>query len=328
MHRIPSLLRRLLPALALCATALAPGLAQAAYPEQPIKMIVSYAPGGGSDVIARLVAQYMAKYLGNNASIVVVNRPGAGGGIGFAELGRAPADGYTIGMINTPNVLTIPIERKSAFHWQDYDLLGNVVDDPDNFSVRTDSQFQTLKDLVAFAKAHPGEVTYGTTGIGSDDHISALMLEKATGIKMTHVPFKGASEVLNGVMSKQITLAVMNIGEALAAVKGGNALRQLGQMSTARTNVGPNVPTFREQGYNIIMASLRGFAAPKGLPAPVRDQLVDALKKTAADPEFQAKAGSYFAPMRYLEPRAYAAELKETEAGFKELWQVMPWGEK
>ena len=328
MRRIPSLLRRLLPALALCAAAVVPGIAQAAYPEQPIKLIVAYAPGGGSDMIARRAAQYMTKYLGNNASIVVVNRPGAGGGIGFAELAHAPADGYTIGMINTPNVLTIPIQRKSAFGWQDYDLLGNVVDDPDNFSVRTDSPFKSLQDLVAYAKAHPGEVTYGTTGIGSDDHLSALMLEKATGIKMTHVPFKGASEVLNGLVSKQNTLAVMNIGEALAAVKGGNALRQLGQMSSARTNVAPGVPTFREQGFDIIMASLRGFAAPKGLPAPVREQLVGALKKTAADPEFQAKAASYFAPIRYLEPHAYAAELKETEANFKQLWQVMPWGDK
>jgi len=328
MLRIPSFLNRFLLAFALCAAAAAPGISHAAYPEQPIKMIVSYAPGGGSDVIARLVAQYMAKYLGNNASVVVVNRPGAGGGIGFAELARAQADGYMIGMINTPNVLTIPIERKSAFHWQDYDLLGNVVDDPDNFSVRTDSQFNTLKELVAYAKAHPREVTYGTTGIGSDDHLAALTLEKATGIKMTHVPFKGASEVLNAVVGKQITLAVMNIGEALAAVKGGSQLRQLGQMSAARSTVAPAVPTFREQGYDIIMASLRGFAAPKGLPAPVRDQLVAALKKTAADPEFQTKAASYFAPLRYLEPQAYAAELKDTEAGFKQLWQVMPWGEK
>ncbi|NML47152.1 tripartite tricarboxylate transporter substrate binding protein [Ramlibacter sp. G-1-2-2] len=323
-----TVLRRFLPALMLSAVAAAPGMALAAYPEQPIKMIVSYAPGGGSDMIARLTAQYMAKYLGNNANIVVVNHAGAGGGIGFAELARAPADGYTIGMINTPNVLTIPIERKSAFKWQDYDLLGNVVDDPDNISVRTDSQIKTLQDLVTYAKAHPGEVTYGTTGIGSDDHLAALKLEKATGIKMTHVPFKGASEVLNAVVSKQVTLAIMNIGEALAAVKGGSQLRQLGQMSAVRTNVAPNVPTFREQGFDIIMASLRGFAAPKGLPAPVREQLVEALKKTAADPEFQARASAYFAPMRYLEPQAYAEELKETEAGFRQLWQVMPWGEK
>ncbi|MES2185964.1 MAG: tripartite tricarboxylate transporter substrate binding protein [Pseudomonadota bacterium] len=328
MQRILALLRRAMPALVLSAAAVVPGMARAAYPEQPIKMIVSYAPGGGSDVIARLTAQYMTRYLPNNPSIVVVNRPGAGGGIGFAELARAPADGYTIGMINTPNVLTIPIERKSNFHWQDYDLLGNVVDDPDNFSVRADSQFSTLKDLVAYAKAHPGELTYGTTGIGSDDHLAALLLEKAAGIKMTHVPFKGASEVLNALVGKQITVAAMNIGEALAAVNGGNKIRQLGQMSAARTNVAPGVPTFREQGFDIIMASLRGFAAPKGLPAPVHDQLVAALKKTAADPEFQAKAAAYFAPMRYLEPGAYAAELKDTEVAFRQLWQVMPWGDK
>ena len=328
MKLIPSLLRRVLPALALCTAAIAPGIAQAAYPEQPIKMVIAYGAGGGTDIIARLMAQYMTKYLGAGASIVVVNRPGAGGAIGFAELARAPADGYTIGFINTPNVLTIPIERKSTFTWQDFDLLGNIVDDPGNFSVHADSPFKTLKDLVTYAKAHPGEVTYGTTGIGSDDHISALMLERAAGIKMTHVPFKGAAEVHNGVVGKQITVAAMNIGEALQYAKGGSNIRQLGQMSNARTSLAPNVPTFREQGYDIVMASLRGMAAPKGLPPAVREQLVTAVQKATADPEFQAKALAFFAPVRYLAPAAYAAELKDTEAGFKQLWQVMPWGEK
>jgi tripartite-type tricarboxylate transporter receptor subunit TctC len=181
---------------------------------------------------------------------------------------------------------------------------------------------------VAYAKANPGAVTYGTTGIGSDDHLSALMLERAAGIKMTHVPFKGAAEVHNAVVSKQITVAAMNIGEALQYAKGGSAIRQLGQMSVARTTLAPNVPTFREQGYDIIMASLRGIAAPKGLPPAVRDQLVAAVQKAAADPEFQAKAAGFFAPLRYLPPAPYAAELKEGEASFKQLWQAMPWGEK
>jgi tripartite-type tricarboxylate transporter receptor subunit TctC len=328
MQALSSLLRRLLPALALSVAVAAPALAQTAYPAQPVKMVVAYGAGGGTDIIARLMAQYMAKYLGNNASVVVVNRPGAGGAIGFAELAKAPADGYTIGFINTPNVLTIPIERKSAFHWQDFDLLGNAVDDPGNFSVHADSPHKTLKDLVAYAKAHPGEVTYGTTGIGSDDHISALMLERAAGIKMTHVPFKGAAEVHNGVLSKQITVAAMNIGEALQYAKGGSTIRQLGQMSIARTTLAPNVPTFREQGYDIVMASLRGIAAPKGLPPAVREQLVAAVQKAAADPEFQAKAAGFFAPLRYLPPPAYATELRDAEAGFKQLWTVLPWGEK
>ncbi len=329
MQRFPSLLRRLLPALGLCAAAaIAPSLARAAYPEQTIKMVVAYGAGGGTDIIARLMAQYISKHLGNNASVVVFNRPGAGGAIGFAELARAPADGYTIGFINTPNVLTIPIERKSNFHWQDFDLLGNAVDDPGNFSVYMDSPYKNLKELVAYAKANPGAVTYGTTGIGSDDHISALMLERAAGIKMTHVPFKGAAEVHNAVVSKQITVAAMNIGEALQYAKGGSAIRQLGQMSTTRTTLAPHVATFREQGYDIVMASLRGIAAPKGLPSEVRERLVIAVQKAADDPEFQAKAAGFFAPLRYLPPAAYAAELKDAEIGFKQLWQVMPWGEK
>lgn len=329
MQRFPSFLRRLVPALLLsAAAAVATGPAHAAYPEAPIKMIVAYGAGGGTDIIARVMAPYIAKYLGNNASVVVMNRAGAGGGIGFGEIANAAPDGYTIGFINTPNVLTIPIERKSNFHWQNFDLLGNVIDDPGNFSVHAESPIKNLADLVAYAKANPGAVTYGTTGIGSDDHLAALMFERAAGVKLTHVPFKGAAEVHNAIASRQIMMAAMNIGEALQYAKGGTPLRQLGQMSTNRTTLAPNVPTFKEQGYDIVMASLRGIAAPKGLPAPVREQLVNAIQKAAADPEFQAKSASYFAPLRYLPPARYDAELKEAEAGFKQLWNQMPWGDK
>lgn len=327
MQGIP-FVRRLLPALALCLAAMVPGLARATYPEQPIKMVVAYAAGGGTDIIARLMAQYMQKHLGASASIVVINRPGAGGAIGFTELATAKPDGYTIGFINTPNVLTIPIERKSNFHWSQYDLLGNIVDDPGNFSVHADSPIRNLADLAAHARANPGAVTYGTTGIGSDDHLAALMFERAAGVKLTHVPFKGAAEVHNAIASRQIFMAAMNIGEALQYQKGGTPLRHLGQMSEKRSSLAPQVPTFNEQGFKVIMASLRGIAAPKGLPPAVREQLVSAVNKAVTDPEFQAKAVGYFAPLRYLAPEAYAAELREDEAGFKQLWQVMPWTDK
>jgi tripartite-type tricarboxylate transporter receptor subunit TctC len=328
MHPLPSLLRQLLPTLAFCTAAVAPGLASAAYPEAPIKLIVAYAAGGGTDITARLLAQYTQKHLGGNASIVVINRPGAGGGIGFTELTNAQPDGYTIGFINTPNVLTIPIERKSGFHWQNFDLLGNIVDDPGNFSVHADTPIKNLAELVAYAKANPGKVTYGTTGIGSDDHLAALMFERAAGVKLTHIPFKGAAEVHNALASKQILLAAMNIGEALQYQKGGTPMRHLGQMSEKRSTLAPNLPTFREQGFDVIMASLRGVAAPKNLPPAIREQLVTAVQKAVNDPEFQQKAAGYFAPIRYLPPAAYATELKNDEAEFRKLWQVMPWTDK
>lgn len=327
MLRTSSVLRRLLPALALTIAAAAPAVAQT-YPAQPIKMIVAYGAGGGTDIIARLLAQHMQKHLGANASVVVMNRPGAGGGIGFAEIANAQPDGYTIGFVNTPNVLSIPIERKVNYHWTGFDLLGNVVDDPGNFSVHADTPIKSLAELAAYAKANPGKVTYGTTGIGSDDHLAAMMFERAAGVKLTHVPFKGAAEVHNAIASKQIMMASMNIGEALQYQKGGTPLRHLGTMSDKRTNLAPTVPTFREQGFNIVSASLRGVAAPKGLPPAVREQLVGAIQKAVADPEFQAKAAGYFAPLRYLAPAAHAAELKDTEAELKQLWQEMPWGDK
>ena len=200
------------------------GAARADYPEKPIMMIVAYAPGGSTDLTARILATYMEKYLGGGAKIAVVNRPGAGGEIGFTALSEGTPDGYTIGFINTPNVLSIPLERTTKFSWKQYDLLGNLLDDPGGFSVHADSEIKSLPDLVAFAKAKPGAVTYGTTGVGSDDHLAAMMFERLTGVKMTHVPFGGASAVRNALAGKHIVLASMNIGEAKQYVAGAAAI--------------------------------------------------------------------------------------------------------
>ncbi len=314
-------------ALAALATVVATG-AGAAWPDKPIKMIVAYAPGGGTDIVARAIAPFIEKYLGEGARIVMDNRPGAGGAVGFAALAAAPADGYTIGFINTPNVLTIPIERKTPFTWESFDLLGNVVDDPGNFSVHASSPIKNLKDLAAYAKSKPGQVTVGTTGVGSDDHLAMLLFERIAGVKMNHIPFKGASEVRTGLISQQIDVAAINVGEALQAIKGGGAIRNLGQMSPARTNLSPELATFKEQGYDIELSSLRGIAAPRGLPADVRERLAKAVEKATADPEFQKQAVQYFAPLRYLSPPAYASVMKDADAGFRSLWKEMPWSDK
>ena len=302
--------------------------AYAAYPDKPITMIVSYAPGGGTDLTARAIAPYIEKYLGNNARIIILNKSGAGGAIGFAQLAASPADGYTIGMINTPNVLTIPIERKSDFHWQRYDLLGNLVDDPDGFSVHNDDPIKNLKDLAAYAKAHPGDVTVGTTGAGSDDHLAMLQFERAADVKLNHIPFKGAADVRTALAGKQIKVAAINIGESMQAIKGGTPMRNLGSMSATRSSMAPDLPTFKEQGYDIELASLRGLAAPKGLPPDVRDALVKAVAQATNDPEFKSKAASIYAPLRFLPPDQYANELKKTEAEFNALWKVIPWTDK
>jgi len=305
-----------------------PLAAAAAYPERPINLVVAYSPGGGTDLIARAIAPYIEKYLGNNARFVIQNKPGAGGEIGFAALANAPADGYTIGFVNTPNVITIPIERKAQYTVDRFELLGNIVDDPGNFSVHNDSPVRTLKDLADLAKRKPGEVTVGTTGVGSDDHLAMLLFEKIAGVKMNHIPMKGAADVKTGLVSRQIDVAAMNIGEALQAAAGGAPMRQLGTMSLARSSLSPGLPTFAEQGYKFEMASLRGIAAPKGLPPDVRAALVKAIDRAANDPEFQQKAVSYYAPLRYLGPADFEKEYRKIDVDFRAMWKEMPWAEK
>ena len=305
------------------------GAASAAWPEKPISLIVAYSPGGGTDLIARAIAPYLEKYLGGGARMVIVHRPGAGGEIGFAAIANAPADGYTIGFVNTPPLITVPIERSAQFGGpQRFDLLGNVIDDPCNFSVHSDAPFRNLRELAEFAKANPGKVTVGSSGIGSDDHLVMLMFERAAGVKMTHVPFKGAADVRTALLSKQITVGAINIGEAMQSIKGGAPMRNIGQFAPARATVAPELPTAREQGYDIELSSLRGMAAPRGLPPEIRERLVKAVAAASADPEFQAKATSVFAPLRYLSPAEFDRVIKEAEVGFRQLWKELPWGDK
>lgn len=311
------------------AVAALPTVATAAWPsDQPINLIIAYAPGGGTDIIARNIVPFIEKYLGDGAKINVVNRPGAGGAIGFAAIAAAPTDGYTIGFINTPPIVTIPIERSAPWTLQSYDLLGNVVDDPGTFCVHAESAYKTLADLAAFAKANPGRVTVGSTGVGSDDHLAMLFFEKSAGVKMTHVPFKGSAETRTAIIGKHIEVAAINVGEALQYIKGGSPLRCLGQMASKRLPAAADWPTFREQGFGFDMASLRGIVGPKGMPAAIRERLAGAIEKAQADPAFKLAAERAFAPIRYLGPAAYEAELKSDDVRFRALWKELPWTDK
>ena len=307
---------------------LLPGAAGAQYPERVINLIVAYSPGGGTDLIARAIAPYVEKYLGSGARIVIVHRPGAGGEIGFAAIANAAPDGYTIGFVNTPPVVTIPIERTAQFGPQRFDYLGNIIDDPCNFSVNADLPVKNLQELAAYARANPGRVTVASTGVGSDDHLAMLKFQRAAKVQMIHVPFKGSSDMRTALASRQVDVISMNIGEALQAQKGGMAIRNLGQFSPARTNLAPDLPTGREQGFDFDLSSLRGIAAPKGMPAEIRATLEKAIAMAAADPEFQAQAVKFFAPLRYLTPAQHEQVIKEADAEFRELWKELPWGER
>lgn len=296
--------------------------AQSWTPERPVTMIVAFAPGGGTDIAARTLARFMERSLGQ--SIVVDNRAGAGGEIGWAQLARARPDGLTIGFVNTPNLVTIPIERQARFKLEDFAPIANVVDDPGGFWVRPDSPWRDLAALAAAAKAAPGTISYGTTGVGSDDHLATLAFERATGTRLLHVPFNGAAQVRNAILGRTVDLAAMNMGEGVADFRNG-MLRPLGQMAETRWPNASDVPTFREQGIDVVDGSLRGIAAPAGTPENILRRYADAVKVVMADPEFVASATQQQLPLRYLDPAQFQAELLAMRERFQRMWNEHPW---
>ncbi len=294
------------------------------FPERSITLIVAFAPGGGTDVAARTLARFMERDLGQ--PVVVVNRAGAGGEIGWAELARARPDGYTIGFTNTPNLLTVPIERAARFRFEDFAPIANIVDDPGGFWVLADSPIRSLADLVEQARAKPGQVSYGTTGVGSDDHLAMLALQRLTGTQFLHVPFGGSSQVRTALLSKQLALAVVNMGEGIADWRQG-LIRPLGQMAPARWENAPEVPTFRELGFDVVEGSLRGVGAPAGVPREVLDRLALSVRRAVDHPDFRAAAVQQSLPLRYLGPDEYRAELLALKAAYERLWAQHPWKE-
>jgi tripartite-type tricarboxylate transporter receptor subunit TctC len=314
-----------LAAAAPLATLAAPAISQGAWtPDRSITLVVAFAAGGGTDLAARTIARFMERDLG--VSVVVLNRPGAGGEIGFAELARARPDGYTIGFINTPHIVTLPIERRTRFQLSDFTLIANIVDDPGGIWVLADSPIRTLADLLAAARARPESIGYGTTGIGSDDHLAMLALERASGAKLLHVPFAGSAQVKQNLMSRAIPVAVMNVAEGVIEMRQG-VLRPLAQMGETRWQPLAEVPTLKELGFDVVEGSMRGMAAPAGMPPAVLERLALSVRRTVDDPEFQAAAVQQNLPLRFLAPDAYAAELRGLQQRYQALWAQHPWRE-
>jgi len=297
--------------------------AEAAWPkDKPITMIVAFSPGGSTDVAARMVAVYIKKYLGQ--SVVVLNKPGASGEVGFTALAESKPDGYTVGFINTPSLLTHPIQHHTRFTLESFIPVAQLMDDPDAFYVLKDSPLNNLKDLVAYAKANPDKVTFGTSGIGSDDHIAAELFTQAAGIKMKHIPFPGSSANRTALLGGHVMVGVFNVSEGKEYVSTGK-LKILGQMAEKRTDLFPNTPTFIEQGYDIVMSSSRGIAMPAGTPEEIVKKFADATEKALNDPEFKKKCKDADLPLKYLGPQAYLKVLQGDRTEFQKLWKTNPW---
>jgi tripartite-type tricarboxylate transporter receptor subunit TctC len=241
-----------------------------AYPTKPVQLMVAYPAGGSTDIAARIVASIAEKELGQ--SIVVVNKGGAGGQVGWTEMSRVKPDGYYIGFINLPalNTVILDPDRKAAFNIDAFVPVINQVLDPGIIWVKGDSPYKNLKDLLEAAKRNPHKISAATTGILSDDHLAILMMEEAApGTFFRIVHFEGGAPVMTAVMGGHIEAAFDNVGSVFRRIRTGE-VRALAVMDTERSRFLPDVPTMPELGYpTVISSSTRGIAAPKGTPPAV-----------------------------------------------------------
>lgn len=309
--------------LVLTGAALAVSGAAQAWPDRPIELIVGFAPGGGTDITARTLAKFMEDELGK--PVTVMNRPGASGAIGLNYVGHAKPDGYTIGMTNMPGLVSLPIERDAGFTLDSFTFLANLVRDPSAFSVTMDSPYKSVQDIIAKAKTNPGEISYGSTGVGTDDHLALVLFEDEMSVDLNHVPYNGAGPLRNAVLGSHTDVGGMNLGEAMPY--HGQNLRILAQASEERSPLAPDVPTFKEQGVDLVFASERGIVGPKGMPDEVVERLRSVLQKIAASPEFQKHMTQQFTDMDYVDGDDWLIRLKAADERFRKLWTQTPWTE-
>lgn len=286
-----SLLRRFCTAvcIAICFSATAASAAGEDFPNRPVRMIVPYGPGGSTDLLGRILAQRLGTALGQQ--VVIENNGGAGSTIGTGMVARAAPDGYTLGLLDTAFAINPSLYVKLPYNsMQDFDFLsvvatasGVLVVNPKKVKART------VAELVAQAKANPDQLTFASAGAGTVIHLHGETFKTAAGIKLLHVPYKGAGPATTDLLGGQVDMMFTLPGLVVQQVQTG-ALAPIAVTGNRRSPLFPNVPSFAEAGYpNVDAVSLWVVAAPKGLPKEIHDKLVNAIAKAMDGPEIQAK---------------------------------------
>ena len=296
-------------ALAAAVLSLAPfaALAQADFPAKPITIVVPFSAGGTTDILARVVGQYMSRDLGQ--PVVVDNRAGAGGNIGGQAAARSPADGYTLfmGTVGT-HAINQSLYKKMPFDpIKDFAPLSRVAMVPNLLVANPSQPFKNVKEMIAYAKAHPGKINFGSSGNGSSIHLSGELFKQMAGVDMQHVPYRGSAPAVSDLLGGQISVMFDNMPSAIPHVKGGK-LRALAVTTAKRSPALPDVPTIAEAGVPGYEAtSWFGLLAPAGTPAPVVAKLNASILKALADPEVKKKLAEQGAEPFGEKPEQFAA---------------------
>ena len=284
---------------ALFATALS---AQDAYPTKPITMIVPFPPGGIADIVGRPLAAVMEKTL--KQPVIVVNRTGAGGAVGMAAVAKATPDGYTI-LMALSSISIFPVSdringKTPAYEMKEFAPIALVTADPTVLVVRADGPYKTLKDFVDTAKANPGKINYSSSGVYGTLHVAMEIFANAAGIRLFHVPYQGGGPAVTALLGGQVEALASGPAAAIGQIKGGK-MRALASWSTQRLALLPDLPTFKELGYDAEFYIWAGVFAPAATPAPIVARLREAVRNAVSDPDFRGAMDKVATPIAYLD---------------------------
>ena len=293
-------------------------LAQAPYPSKPVTMIVPFPPGGVADIVGRPLAAQMEKVM--KQPVVVTNRTGAGGAVGMAAAAKSAPDGYTI-LMALSSISIFPVSdriqgRAPAYEMKDLAPIALITADPTVLVVSADSPWHNLKEFVASAKAYPGQINYSSSGVYGTLHVAMEIFANAAGIKLFHVPYQGGGPALTALLGGQVHALASGPAPAAGQLKGGK-VRVLASWSTERLPMLPDVPTFKELGYDAEFYIWSGVFAPAATPTPVLDRLRAVVREAANSPEFKDAMEKVQTPVKYLDAPGFRSYWERDAARLK-----------
>src|SRR5450755_2730966 len=287
MQRLAGLIARAAIALVCCAPFAVPDARAAGYPDHPVRIIVGYPPGGSTDILARLFGQYIGEKLGQ--TFIVENKPGAGNNIGTEMVAKAAPDGYTLILTNPANAVNASLYKHLNFVFlRDIEPVAGFIRVPNVLEVNPEVPVKTVAELIAYAKANPEKLNIASSGNGTSIHLSGELFKMMTGVKMTHVPYKGSAPMLTDLLGGQVQVTFDNLPSSIAHIKAGK-LRALGVTTAARSPELPDVPTVAETvpGYEAV--AFFGFGITHGTPKEIVDLLNKEINLALKDPGIQAR---------------------------------------
>ena len=310
-------MKKLLAALATGLAITLPAFSQG-YPEKPVRIVVPFAPGGTTDIVARIVAEPLRQALGQ--SVIIDNKGGGGGGVGTAEVARAAPDGYTLGIGTVSTMIILPAtDPKLTYKIEDFAPITNIAATPNVISVHPSFPAKDLKEFIAVIKANPDKYSFATSGMGSINHMMGESFQAGSGTKLLHVPYRGSGPAIQDVIGGNVPILVDNLPSSKAFIESGK-LRLIGVIAPQRLSEFPNVLTMEEVGMKgFTDQAWYGLVAPKGISPAVQAKLYEAMTKVLARPDVRKRLDESGAIPVGNTPAQYTTQIREEVERMKKL---------